>query len=257
MLGKFNDKDFEAIRNSALSRQSPSNLAGAFIISIPLLWLMYFLVFYVAGDVTGYVTKYPLFSEMMLIFFWISIVLTVLLVLFSIRVIYMKFQKFQYLVGVVISHVLFSVSFYLAALFIIGKSDQVSEGVLIKITLISLSSMMTIVLVTIIRFFILLNKGAYRKGNAKDVQRSKFEGYSYVPAVVIASTGFVISLQMIISNYGFEGFNEMIAIIIGFVLVHVMSFVLPEQLVILYCKYRFKSFNFDYRGQMYYLEENR
>lgn len=50
MVGKLKEKDFEAIRNSALSRQTPSNLAGAFIICIPLLWLMYFLVFYVAGD---------------------------------------------------------------------------------------------------------------------------------------------------------------------------------------------------------------
>ncbi|MEW4287996.1 hypothetical protein [Rossellomorea marisflavi] len=256
MLGKFKDKDFEAIRNSALSRQTPSNLAGAFIISIPLLWLMYFLVFYVAGDATGDVTNYPLFSEMMLICFWISIALTVFMVLFTIRVIYMKFQKIQYLVGIGLSHALFGGGTYLAALFIIGKSDKVSADVLIKITLISLSTMVIILLVTVIRFITLLNKGAYRRGTAKDVQRTKFEGYSYVPIVVIASTGFVITLQIIISNYDFEGLNQLIVIVIGFLVAHVMSFVLPEQLVILYCKYRFKSFNFDNRGKLYYIEDD-
>lgn len=254
MLRKLRDKDFEAIRNSALSRQTPSNLAGAFIICIPLLWLMYFLVFYVAGDATGYVTNYPLFSEMMLICFWFTVVLTGLMIVFTFQYFYMKFQKIQYILAIVLSHALFSVSFYLAALFIIGKSDRVSEDVLTKITLISLSSMVLVVIVAIIRFIILLNKGAYRKGTAKDIQRAKFEGYSYVPAVVTASTSLVISLQMIISSYGFQGFREIIVIVIGFLVAHVMSFVLPEQLVILYCKYRFKSFNFDNRGKLHLME---
>ena len=254
MFRTLREKDFEAIRNSALSRQTPSNLAGAFIICIPLLWLMYFLVFYVAGDATGDVTNYPLFSEMMLICFWFTVVLTVLMSVFTFRYFYMKFQKIQYILAIVLSHALFSVSVYLAALFIIGKSYRVSEDVLTKITLISLSSMVLVVIVTIIRFIILLNKGAYRKGTAKDIQRAKFEGYSYVPAVVTASTSLVISLQMIISSYGFQGFREIIVIVIGFLVIHVMSFVLPEQLVILYCKYRFKSFNFDNRGELHLME---
>jgi len=254
MFRTLREKDFEAIRNSALSRQTPSNLAGAFIICIPLLWLMYFLVFYVAGDATGDVTNYPLFSEMMLICFWFTVVLTVLMSVFTFRYFYMKFQKIQYILAIVLSHALFSVSVYLAALFIIGKSDRVSEDVLTKITLISLISMVLVVIVTIIRFIILLNKGAYRKGTAKDIQRAKFEGYSYVPAVVTASTSLVISLQMIISSYGFQGFREIIVIVIGFLVIHVMSFVLPEQLVILYCKYRFKSFKFDNRGELHLME---
>lgn len=254
MVGKLKEKDFEAIRNSALSRQTPSNLAGAFIICIPLIWLMYFLVFYVAGDATGDVTNYPIFSEMMFICFWFTVVLTVLMIVFTFRYFYMKFQKIQYILAIVLSHALFSVSVYLAALFIIGKSDRVSEDVLMKITLISLSSMVLVVIVTIIRFIILLNKGAYRKGTAKDIQRAKFEGYSYVPAVVTASTSLVISLQMIISSYGLQGFREIIVIVIGFLVIHVMSFVLPKQLVILYCKYRFKSFNFDNRGKLHLME---
>lgn len=130
MFRTLREKDFEAIRNSALSRQTPSNLAGAFIICIPLLWLMYFLVFYVAGDATGDVTNYPLFSEMMLICFWFTVVLTVLMSVFTFRYFYMKFQKIQYILAIVLSHALFSLSVYLAALFIIGKSDRVSEDVL-------------------------------------------------------------------------------------------------------------------------------
>ncbi|WP_445509473.1 hypothetical protein ACUMHR_14830 [Rossellomorea marisflavi] len=190
MFRTLREKDFEAIRNSALSRQTPSNLAGAFIICIPLLWLMYFLVFYVAGDAMGDVTNYPLFSEMMLICFWFTVVLTVLMSVFTFRYFYMKFQKIQYILAIVLSHALFSLSVYLAALFIIGKSDRVSEDVLTKITLISLSSMVLVVIVTIIRFIILLNKGAYRKGTAKDIQRVflcasccySFNRLSYQPA---------------------------------------------------------------------------
>lgn len=245
MVGKLKEKDFEAIRNSALSRQTPSNLAGAFIICIPLLWLMYFLVFYVAGDATGDVTSYPLFSEMMFICFWFTVVLTVLMIVFTFRYFYMKFQKIQYILAIVLSHALFSVSVYLAALFIIGKSDRVSEDVLMKITLISIGSMVLVAIVTIIRFIILLNKGAYRKGTAKHVQRTEHEGSSYMKIIGVATIGLVVVLEMIISPFGFGG-HQRIVIILSFLVVHIMSFVLPVQLVILYCKYRFKSFNFDY-----------
>jgi len=40
----------------------------------------------------------------------------------------------------------------------------------------------------------------------------------------------------------------MIFIVIGIGLFWVMLFVLPEQLVILYCKIRFQRFNFNERG---------
>lgn len=245
MVGKLKEKDFEAIRNSALSRQTPSNLAGAFIMCIPLLWLMYFLVFYVAGDATGDVTNYPLFSEMMFICFWFTVVLTVLMIVFTFRYFFMKFQKIQYILAIVLSHALFSVSVYLAALFIIGKSDRVSEDVLMKIILISLSSMVLVVIVTIIRFIILLNKGAYRSGTAKHVQRTEHEGSFYMKIIGVATIGLVVVLEMIISPFGFGG-HQRIVIILSFLVVHIMSFVLPVQLVILYCKYRFKSFNFAY-----------
>ncbi|GIP62324.1 hypothetical protein J32TS6_08790 [Virgibacillus pantothenticus] len=44
--------------------------------------------------------------------------------------------------------------------------------------------------------------------------------------------------------------NTMVLLIIGSFLFFTMLFVLPEQLVILYCKYRFESFNFDKDGNL-------
>lgn len=166
------------------------------------------------------------------------------MIVFTFRYFYMKFQKVQYILAIVLSHALFSVSVYLAALFIIGKSDRVSEDVLMKITLISLSSMVLVVIVTIIRFIILLNEGAYRKGTAKYVQRTEHEGSSYMTIIGVATIGLVVVLEMMISPFGFGG-HQRVVIILSFLVVHIMSFVLPVQLVILYCKYRFKSFNFD------------
>ena len=43
----------------------------------------------------------------------------------------------------------------------------------------------------------------------------------------------------------------MLMIFLAFLLYFMMMFVLPEQLVILYCKFRFKSFNFDPDGNLY------
>lgn len=47
----------------------------------------------------------------------------------------------------------------------------------------------------------------------------------------------------------FEG-NVIMLVIGSPLLFFTMLFILPEQLVILYCKYRFESFNFDKDGQL-------
>lgn len=80
--------------------------------------------------------------------------------------------------------------------------------------------------------------------------RGRFETSSYVPVASIVGLGIVFTIQYIARTTAIDDINMMILIVIGIALFFVMQFVLPEQLVILYCKYRFKSFNFDKRGYL-------
>lgn len=66
----------------------------------------------------------------------------------------------------------------------------------------------------------------------------------------IAGLGLVFVIQYMDRNSAIDDINVMVASVLGIGLFFVILFVLPEQLVILYCKYRFKSLNFDERGYL-------
>lgn len=73
---------------------------------------------------------------------------------------------------------------------------------------------------------------------------------SYIPVATVAGTGLVFVIQYIARISTLNDLNMIIFIVIGIGLFFTMVFVLPEQLVILYCKIRFQSFNFNERGYL-------
>ncbi|WP_338655068.1 hypothetical protein V6B14_03070 [Sporosarcina psychrophila] len=103
---------------------------------------------------------------------------------------------------------------------------------------------------TVIRFSILLKRGKYRKGSKRDGLLAKFETKTYIPAVIIGGTGLVFIVQFVVRTFNLADIEEAVITVLCFAVFYTMIFVLPEQLVILYCKFRFKSFNFDKRGYM-------
>ncbi|WP_231633256.1 hypothetical protein [Numidum massiliense] len=68
--------------------------------------------------------------------------------------------------------------------------------------------------------------------------------------IIVASTGLVFVLQYLIRSSGFAELDTIIMMGMFMLIFFTMLFVLPEQLVILYCKFRFKSFNFDMDGNL-------
>ncbi|WP_231633257.1 hypothetical protein [Numidum massiliense] len=150
----------------------------------------------------------------------------------------------QYLLVILVSQI-FVVSFYIAALFLIFSPETGIDGEsALTFTYVTLSFGALIFIVTCIRFYILLH---YRKGSKKDQLRGSVEGNinSYLPMIIVASTGLVFVLQFLIRSSGFAEPDTIIFVVIAFIVFYTMLFVLPEQLVILYCKFRFQSFNFD------------
>ncbi|WP_255452322.1 G-PROTEIN-RECEP-F3-4 domain-containing protein [Sporosarcina sp. ANT_H38] len=116
--------------------------------------------------------------------------------------------------------------------------------------MVTLSFGVLLFIATVIRFSILLRKGKYRKGSKRDELRAEFEKKTYIPAAIIGSTGLVFIIQFAVRTYNLADIEGAIITVICFAVFYTMIFVLPEQLVILYCKFRFKSFNFDKRGYL-------
>ena len=242
LLNKLPEKDFAVLRGSLESgRQSPSSLGIVLVLFTILQPLVFFLVYWVGADKSNF----PYIN----IIFSIHLVITILLIVFStiyaVPFVYKKSQKIQYLIITLASQNLGGLCFYIMGLFIIGKEVYTTDPSILTFTLVTLLFGLLIFLITSIRFYRLLIKGAYRADSRKDKVRNRYETKSYLPTALIAGLAIVYIIQYFArTTYTFD-INSLTLILIGPILFYAMLFVLPEQLVILYCKYRFESFNFN------------
>lgn len=238
----MNSADFEVLRKPFISgRQSPSKLGSILPLAAVAQAGLYALQYWV----TSALTVHPNKDEILQWHFWVTAILVVLSIIYSIPAIYRKFEKGQYLISILASQNIFAVNGYLIALFILGlEGTGITPQRLVTITWITLGMGVVVFLLTAFRFWRKLKKGDYREGTAADHARENLEYRSYMPIAVAAGLGIVFTMQSYIRLTGLGSLNEMTAIVLGLAVFYVMLFVLPEQLVILYCKYRFQEFNF-------------
>jgi len=249
MLSRLKEEDFAVLRGSLESgRQSPKSLAPMLILSIFLQILMFILTYVVAADAS----YFPYLESIFVIHLWITGILVLLSIIYSISTVYMRGQKTQYLLTIIISQNLFGVFFYLCALFFIGKERNIIEESLLTFTYISLLVGLLIFVVTCIRFYVLLRQGQYRKGSKRDRLRSKLEVdiKSHLPMIIIGSVGLLFIIQYLVRVFGLAEIETILMMILFILLFYTMLFILPEQLVILYCKRRFDSFNYNKNGEL-------
>ena len=247
LLKKLTIEDVSVLREPLVSgRQSPITLGRALVLGV----LLQILVYYLEYTVLGKVTSFPYKEQILTVHFWVTVVLVIFSALYAIPLIYKKSQKAQYLVTILVSQNIAAVSFYICGLFLIGENKEIPESSLLTFTMVTLSFGVLLFIATILRFSILLRKGKYRKGSKRDEIRAKLETKTYIPAVIIGSTALLFIIQFAVRTFNLADFEDVFLIVICYVLFCTMIFVLPEQLVILYCKFRFKSFNFDKRGYL-------
>ncbi|KQL36828.1 hypothetical protein [Psychrobacillus sp. FJAT-21963] len=250
MFRKLKEDDYGVLRGPLESgRQSPGNLAIVLIIGIFLQALLYALEYFMAADST----IYPYKDEILIVHFWITVVLIVLSLIYALPAVFKRSEKVQNLLVIIVTQNMSSVPFLIMALFLIGNKGEgliATPESLLNFTLIILFIGLLVFFATFIRFYILLQKGHYRKGSKKGEIRGRFETTSYISAAMIAGIGIVFVIQYIARNSAINDLNMIILIVGGFLTFFIMLFILPEQLVILYCKYRFKSFNFNERGYL-------
>jgi hypothetical protein len=251
LLGRLIEDDFEVLRAPLESgRQRPDALAGTLFLTIFLQALIFSIEYFMIRDAT----IYPYKDEVLTVHLWITVGLIGLSLIYAIPAIYNRSGRIQYLISILVSQNLFSISFLICALFLIGNDDGTGEIVssesMLNFTYIVLCIGLLIFIVTCIRFYVLLRKGEYRKGSKKDKLRGHFEAKSYIPIASIVGLGLVFVIQYIARSSVINDLNMIIFIVIAITLFFIMLFILPEQLVILYCKYRFKSFNFNKQGYL-------
>ncbi len=247
VLNKLEVDDFAVLKAPLESgRQSPDSLALALLLSVFLQSLMYYLTYYVAAEST----IFPYLEQIQTIHFWITAGLIILSVLYAIPAVFKRSQRIQYLLSILTIQNIGTGFCYLIALFLIGEQEEVTVESLLIFTKVTLIIGVLIFMATSIRFYILLMKGQYRAGSKKEAMREKFEMKSYLPAVIIGSTGLVFVIQYVVRTFSWWDLEMMFVAIMFIGVFFTMLFVLPEQLVILYCKFRFKSFNFDRNGYL-------
>ncbi|MEZ0116921.1 UNVERIFIED_ORG: hypothetical protein ABRZ91_000878 [Heyndrickxia coagulans] len=249
MLKKLTIDDFLVLREPFESgRQSPGSLGIALLLGIPFQLLMLFLEHDFMKP-----NYYPNTAEIFKYHFWFTLVLVVLSLFYIFSHRNIGSQRIQYFLTIVVYHNISTISFLILTIFLLGTVNGISLEFVRNLTKGILLCGAIVFLITSIRFYILLKKGAYRKGSKTDLLRGKLEKNigAYLPAIIVSMTGITLIIQALVRNVIRLDLDVITFVLIAVLIINTMLFVLPEQLVILYCKYRFLSFNFDQNGNLY------
>jgi hypothetical protein len=249
---RLSEEDFAVLREpQKLGGRSPSTLAKM-LTSYIIVQAVFFAMEYFVG---GYFTNYPYNKEILIVHFWIIVALVILSIIFSIQAVYRKAERIQYLVYIVVNLNMFGVSFFILALFLLGSDEEntkFTQEFLLNYTYLALLIGLVVFVVAFIRYYLLLHSGHFRKGEKKETQLWRLMERLGGSGIFIVMTIIVLICMYVEEMAGFNNNRRsvMAPIFFGHLFFYVTLFVLPEQLFILYCKFRFKSFNFNKRGYL-------
>lgn len=249
MFRKLTEGDFSVLRGPFESgRQSPTLMGAALFLSIFLQALFWYLEYHFMDN-----TTYPNAKEIVIYHFWFTAVLIVLSLIYSVPAVFNRSQKIQYLIVILVSQNFGAVSEYILGVFLLAENYYERPEVMLNtFTNVTLFFGALIFIVTFVRFYLLLSKGEFRKGSKRDFFRGDLEAgiKSNLSSIIVGSTGLVFIILFLVRNVQELNLDLIMSVVLPMIIFFTMLFVLPEQLVILYCKYRFKSFNFDRDGNL-------
>ena len=240
-MGKLMEEDFEVLREPLESgRQSRESISVVLILGIFLQLLIFALNYYLAAPYS----LFPFKEEIINIHFWFTVGLIALSIVYSIPFIYKGSEQIQYALSILVSHNIGSISFLIISLFTIGLEDEGmtnNAGTLLQITYAILAVALLLFIIIMARYYISLKKGHYRKGSKKEEQRNELANMSFVPKVVlIGGAVFILITKWISHNSNYYDSSTPGILVLGMIVFYAMIAVLPEQLIILYCKCKYK-----------------
>lgn len=251
-MKKLSESSFTALRLPFESgRQTPGNMSIALFLFVLIQALLIYMEYHFAAF-----SHFPKKYEILSVHLRITVILAVLSVVYCIPFIYKRSQKVQYMIMILTSQNVASVSPLLLALLLMGERE-VGSVFLILFTKVVLIIGMLVFIATSVRFYILLKKGAYERNSKKDIERIFMEKNmkALIPVLVTSGTGLSLIITFLSRNVRIIDIDFFMSVIFPILIFYSALFVLPEQLVILYCKFRFKSFNFDKEGNLYPFSE--
>ncbi|APH03502.1 hypothetical protein [Bacillus weihaiensis] len=244
MFWRISERDFYALRIPLESgRQSPQSLGGTLFLGIFMQALFFYLIYSQVDS-----SHYPNIDHVYTIHLRIIISLIFLSFIYSIPYVYKRSQRIQYLISILSIQNAGAACMFIGAMIYIGEDPSLTEETLMNFTYITLAAALLLLVVTVIRFYILLVNGNYRKGSPREQIRARFETKSYVPIVIVGSTILIYILQFLFRNDQIQSLESLFLTLLPLLIFYTMIFVLPEQLVIFYCKCRYKSFHFNKSG---------
>ncbi|MGG3965547.1 hypothetical protein [Heyndrickxia faecalis] len=252
MLKNLSENSFATLRLPFESgKQTPMNI-GLLNFLLILIQALLISIEYHFAQFSHYPGRYKILD----VHLHISIILSVLMLIYSIPFVYKRSQKIQYIILILASQNIFSVFPLLLALVSMGERE-VGSDFLILFTKVVLIIGALVFIAAAIRFYVLLKKGAFKRNSKKDIQRRIMEKnmMALMPALITSGTGLSFTIIFLSRHVRIIDIDFFMSVIFPILIFYVVLFTLPEQLVMLYCKFRFKSFNFDKEGNLYPFSE--
>lgn len=257
-LNQMSEEYYIVLRGPLESkRQSPQSLASILLLSIFLQCIPAVIMYFILID--GWVNTFILTG--IIILFTLTGLIIILSFIYGLPYFYRKSEKMQYFISIIVLQyliiVLLLVGFYFLAeklLYGYGSSmyDTTETDFLLFLFFVFAIGIIIFVL-AFTRFLKLLQRGAFKAVSKRGQLRGDLEKRipSMTPVFISIGTSLSLGSVAIIKLFNLEDIEIALILSLGITLFYVMMFILPEQIVILYCKQRFRSFNFDERGKIY------
>ncbi|MFX3616594.1 MAG: hypothetical protein ACE3JK_03645 [Sporolactobacillus sp.] len=239
LFDKFQESDFAMFKNGLVSgRLNPVRL-GKFLLGVDLGSALF-----IFGEQLALTSIHGSFYQS-----WISLIngqwysllaLAIVSLLFLLKKVSVTFQKSS-LVLLILSYSELMVSLSYATLFV-WRDENAALPFNFLFFLYMLIIVLTFVL-SLIRSYFLLKKGEFRKEGRGFFHKQYSEGISRFSAILPFSAGGVL-LSIIASKYWGQDALTILVVIAGFIgSLVVFGVGIIEFLFVIYCKFRFKSFN--------------
>lgn len=251
---RLKEADFQLFRIPFESkRQSPDNFRK---VVYGMLFAQAFPLFFNYLMLTENTDRLGVFLIVLIILSCIlSIIWTILALIFTRRKVYVKRQVTQYLITSMLAFDFMMVTMFVNGVSVLAVTSDISEKSL-KFLVVA-----TIVLILAVFFNVLswltrsIQKGDYRLDSDKHDYRELSTKERQIPRTVSKAIGPTVGtlyiLHFIWYNVTSISFSAVLAVTISLLIPYLAAYAFCFTIVNYYCKKRFKSFNFDENGELY------
>ncbi|MFX3616593.1 MAG: hypothetical protein ACE3JK_03640 [Sporolactobacillus sp.] len=239
LLDKFQESDFAMFKKGLISGRLNPSRVGKFLLVVDLISAL----FIYCGQQAAIVAHGSFYKSWISLIYgqWYSLLaLAIVSLPFLLKKVSVTFQK-SGLVLLILSFIELAIDLSCATLFA-WKYSYANLPFNLVILLYMIINLLIFVL-SLIRSYFLLKKGEFRKEGRGFFHKQYSEGMSRFSAILPFSAAGVL-LSIIASKYWGQDASTVLIVIVGFVVsLFLFGVGIIEYLYIIYCKFRFKSFN--------------